>query len=83
MRLVYRCEKCDILLIERKFFWPGLNEVNLIAGLVLGVVKGVLLTMVLVWLGQLAGLIPIPPDTPVVSLFTMDRLWEILDSLPA
>lgn len=62
---------------------PGLNEVNLIAGLVLGVVKGVLLTMVLVWLGQVAGLIPIPPDTPVVSLFTMDRLWEILDGLPA
>lgn len=62
---------------------PGLNEVNLIGGLVLGVAKGVLLTMVLVWLGQLAGLIPIPPDTPVVSLFTVDRLWEILDSLPA
>ena len=69
--------------LDLAFQLPGLNEVNLIAGLVLGVVKGVLLTMVLVWLGQLAGLIPIPPDTPIVSLFTLDRLWEILDGLPA
>ena len=35
------------------------------------------------WLGQLGGVIPIPPETPVLSLFTVDRLWELLNELPA
>ena len=35
----------------------------------------------LVWLGQLAGVVPCPPDTPVLSLFTVDRLWELLGGL--
>ena len=37
----------------------------------------------LVWLGQLAGVVPTQPDTPVLSLFTVQRLGELLDSLPA
>ena len=48
-----------------------------------GLVKGGLLAVVLVWLGQLGGVIPIPPETPVLSLFTVDRLWELLNELPA
>ena len=42
----------------------------------------VLLAIVLVWLGQLAGVVPSEPDTPVLSLFTVRRLGELLDSLP-
>ena len=48
----------------------------------IGLVKGVLLAIVLVWLGQLAGVVPSEPDTPVLSLFTVRRLGELLDSLP-
>ena len=52
-------------------------------GLLVGLIKGGLLTVVLVWIGQVAGLVPIPPSTPIVSLFTVDKLWELLGALPA
>ena len=68
--------------LDLAFKLPILAEVNLIGGLLLGLIKGALLIMVLVWLGQLAGVVPQPPDTPVLSLFTVDRLWELLESLP-
>ena len=69
--------------LDLAFHLPILAEVNLAGGLVLGLVKGVLLIIVLVWLGQLAGLVPAEPDTPVLSLFTVKRLGELLESLPA
>lgn len=61
---------------------PVLAEVNLAGGLVLGLVKGALLAVMLVWAGQLAGLVPSPPETPVLSLFTVDRLSQLLSGLP-
>lgn len=69
--------------LDLAFKLPILAEVNLAGGLVLGLVKGVLLAMVLVWLGQLAGVVPNPPETPVVSLFTVAKLGELLENLPA
>ena len=48
-----------------------------------GLVKGGLIAAVLVWLGQLSGVVPAQPDTPVLSFFTVQRLGELLDSLPA
>lgn len=70
--------------LDLAFHLPILAEVNTIGGLLVGLIKGALLTVVLVWLAQVAGLIPTPPDTPVVSLFTVDRLWELLlSTLPA
>ena len=69
--------------LDLAFKLPILSQVNLACGLVLGLVKGVLLIIVLVWLGQLAGLIPNQPDTPILSLFTVERLGELLASLPA
>ena len=68
--------------LDLAFKLPILAEVNLIGGLVLGLIKGVLLIIVLVWLGQLAGVIPAEPDTPILSLFTVGRLSELLESLP-
>ena len=68
--------------LDLAFKLPILSSVNLAGGLILGLVKAALLIMVLVWLGQVAGLVPNPPETPVVSLFTIDRLWELLDNLP-
>lgn len=69
--------------LDLAFQLPGLAQVNLAGGLILGLVKGVLLIVVLVWLGQLAGWVPAEPASPVLSLFTVDRLWELLHELPA
>ena len=69
--------------LDLAFKLPILAEVNLAGGLALGLIKGVLLIIVLVWLGQLAGPIPSDPDSPILSLFTVKRLSELLASLPA
>ena len=69
--------------LDLAFKLPILAEVNLAGGLVVGLVKGGLLAVVLVWLGQVMGIVPNPPESPVLSLFTVDRLWELLSSLPA
>lgn len=69
--------------LDLAFKLPILAEINLAGGLLIGLVKGAALTVVLVWLGQVAGLVPNPPDTPVLSLFTVDRLWGLLGALPA
>lgn len=69
--------------LDLAFQLPGLAQVNMAGGLVIGLVKGALLIVVLVWLGQLAGVVPGEPDTPVLSLFTVDKLWELLSSIPA
>ncbi len=69
--------------LDLAFKLPILAEVNLAGGLVVGLVKGALIAVVLVWLGQLAGLVPSRPDTPVLSLFTVQKLGELLDNLPA
>lgn len=68
--------------LDLAFKLPILAEVNLAGGLLIGLVKGALIAVVLVWLGQLAGLVPNPPDTPILSLFTVQRLGELLDNLP-
>lgn len=68
--------------LDMAFKLPLLSEVNLAGGLIFGLVKGALLTVVLVWLGQLCGVVPARPDTPVLSLFTVDRLWALLGGLP-
>ena len=69
--------------LDLAFHLPILAEVNLAGGLVFGLVKGVLLVIVLVWLGQLAGVVPAEPETPVLSLFTVEKLSELLAKLPA
>lgn len=68
--------------LDLAFKLPILSEVNLAGGLIIGLAKGALLILVLVWLGQLAGVVPGEPDTPILSLFTVGRLWELLGSLP-
>ena len=69
--------------LDLAFKLPILAEINMAGGLLVGLIKGGLLTVVLVWIGQVAGLVPIPPSTPIVSLFTVDKLWELLNALPA
>lgn len=69
--------------LDLAFKLPILAEVNLAGGLIVGLVKGVLFSIVLVWIGQVAGIIPNPPETPILSLFTVKKLWELLGSFPA
>ncbi len=67
--------------LDLAFHLPILSAVNTAGGLILGLVKAVLLVIVLVWLGQLAGLIPAEPETPVLSLFTIRGLRQFLNRL--
>ena len=69
--------------LDLAFHLPILSEVNLAGGLVFGLVKGVLLIIVLVWLGQVSGAVPAEPDSPVLSLFTVKGLSELLAHLPS
>ena len=68
-------------LLDLAFKLPVLSAINWIGGLVLGLVKAVLMIVVLVWIGQLAGLVPNPPETPVLSMFTVQRILTMLDEL--
>jgi uncharacterized membrane protein required for colicin V production len=68
--------------LDLAFKLPILAEVNLAGGVIIGFAKGTLLVIVLVWLGQLSGVVPNPPDTPILSLFTVDRLSGLLEGLP-
>lgn len=68
-------------LLDLTFKLPGLAAVNLVGGLVLGLVKAVLLVVVLVWIAQICGLIPNPPTTPVTSLFTPEKILTMLNDL--
>ena len=69
--------------LDIAFKLPVLAEVNLAGGLIVGLAKGVLVVIMLVWVGQLAGVVPSPPETPVLSLFTVDSLARLLENLPA
>lgn len=70
-------------ILDLAFQLPGLSAVNWVGGLVFGLVKAVLLVMVLVWLFQLLGWVARPPETPVVSMFTVQRVLSLLDGLVA
>ena len=69
--------------LDLAFHLPILAEVNMAGGLVIGLVKGVLFIIVLVWLGQMSGVVPAEPDTPVLALFTVEGLTGLLAKLPA
>ena len=69
--------------LDLAFKLPILAQVNLAGGLAFGLIKGVLLIIVLVWLGQTVGVIPNPPESPILSLFTVEGLGKLLAGLPA
>jgi len=70
-------------ILDLAFKLPVLSTVNWLGGLLLGLIKAVLLVMVLIWIGQRAGLIPDTPETPIVSLFTADKVLSLLNGLIA
>ncbi len=68
-------------LLNFTFRLPILSAINRVGGLVLGLVKGALLVIVLVWIGQLTGVVPTEPETPILSLFTVRQVLELLNNL--
>lgn len=68
-------------ILDLTFHLPILSAVNTVGGLAAGLVKAVLIVFVLVWLGQLANLIPQQPTTPILTLFTPKGLAAFLDQL--
>lgn len=67
--------------LDLAFHLPILSAVNTVGGILLGLIKAILVILVLVWIGQLAGWVPLEPSTPVLSLFTPKRLGELLNQL--
>ena len=68
-------------ILDLAFHLPILATVNTVGGLLAGLLKAVLIVFVLVWLGQLAEIVPANPTTPVLSLFTPKGLGALLDRL--
>lgn len=68
-------------ILDLAFQLPILAAVNAVGGLAVGLLKAVLIVFVLVWLGQLANIVPQNPTTPVLTLFTPKGLGAFLDQL--
>ena len=68
-------------ILDLAFHLPILATVNTVGGLVAGLLKAVLVLFVLVWLGQLANIVPQEPTTPILTLFTPKGLATFLDQL--
>ena len=69
--------------LDLTFRLPILSAVNTVGGLVIGLVKGVLLMLVVVWLARLAGLITDASAGPLARLMTIEGLSGMLRSLMA
>ena len=69
--------------LDLTFRLPILSAVNTVGGLVIGLVKGVLLMLVVVWLARLAGLIDDASAGPLARLMTIEGLSGMLRSLMA
>lgn len=67
--------------LDLAFKLPILSAVNMVGGLILGLIKAIVIVMVLVWVGQLIDLLPADPSTPILSLFTPQGVRDILNRL--
>lgn len=67
--------------LDLAFKLPILKTINVAGGLVLGLAKGIVIVVVLVWVAQLLGWLPAAPSTPFLRLFTLDGINELLNKL--
>ncbi len=68
--------------LDLAFKLPILAQINLLGGLVLGLIEAALVIIVVVWLGQAFNWIPAEPESPLLKLFTVEKLWELWRDLP-
>ena len=69
--------------LDLAFKLPLLSAVNGIGGGLIGLIKGALVVMVVVWLARLAGFITDVNTGPVTRLMTVQALGDLLRSLMA
>lgn len=69
--------------LDLTFRLPILSAVNTVGGLLIGLVKGILLMLVVVWLARLAGFLTEGNAGPVARLMTIEGLSGMLRSLMA
>lgn len=69
--------------LDLTFRLPILSAVNTIGGLLIGLLKGVLLMLVVVWLARLCGLITDANAGPLARLMTIEGLSGMLRSMMA
>ena len=67
--------------LDLAFKLPILHAVNVAGGAVFGFVKAVIVIVILVWVGQLMNWISADPPSPVLSLFTLQGIKDILNRL--
>ncbi len=67
--------------LDLTFKLPILKVINVGGGLILGLVKGVVIVIVLVWIAQLLSWLPAQPTTPFLRLFTLDGITQLLNKL--
>lgn len=68
-------------ILDLAFKLPLLNVVNVVGGLLLGLIKATIIVFVIVWAGQLVNLLPADPTTPVLKLFTPEGISRLLNHL--
>lgn len=68
-------------MLDLTFKLPILAAINLVGGLLIGLIKALVIVFVLVWAGQLIGWLPADPTTPILSLFTPESIGQLLNRL--
>lgn len=69
--------------LDLAFKLPILSAINSVGGLILGLVKGVVVVLVLVWLAKLAGWITEANTGPITAMMTVEKLSAFLRSVIA
>lgn len=67
--------------LDLAFKLPILASINMACGALLGLVKGVLLILVVVWLAGLAGILTPENTGPVAGMMNVQRLSELLRAI--
>ncbi len=67
--------------LDLAFRLPILHSVNAVGGALLGLVKGVIIALVVVWLLRVAGVLTDSTAGPVANLMTVEGLSRMLDDL--
>lgn len=68
-------------ILDLAFKLPILNAINVVGGLLLGLIKAIIIVFVVVWACQLVNLLPADPSTPVLKLFTPEGISQLLNRL--
>ena len=66
--------------LDLAFRLPILKQINIAGGLLLGAAEAIVVCVVLIAIAQVFGYLPAEPETPIVSMLTIDTLMETLQT---